>query len=402
MSSPVSARDVELAAAAIAGHVVRTPLIAAPRLSEQLGCELRLKLESLQVTGSFKDRGACYKLQQLAAAGTRGVAAASAGNHAQGVACHARRLGLSATIVMPVATPFSKVERTEAHGARVVLHGESLTEAQDRALALAAAEGLEFVHPYDDVAIVAGQGTVAKELLEDWPQVDCIVVPVGGGGLAAGMALLAKAARPDLRIVGVQSAGCPSMRAAMRGEAPPPLRTLTLADGIAVKRPGAITTPILARLLDDIVLVDETAIERAVQALAAQQKIVAEGAGAAAFAAVAAQPAAFAGKRVAAVVSGGNIDRRMLSTVLLRGLAGDGKAARLRIEIEDLPGTLSRVTRLIGDSGADIIDIAHERTFSGLPPRCAELDVLCETRGRAHVERIVELLRAAGFPARAL
>jgi len=403
MADPVTARDVDAAAAAIAGHVVHTPLVTATRLSEQLGCEVRFKLESLQMTGSFKDRGACHKLQLLARAAVpaRGVVAASAGNHAQGVAWHARRLGLSATIVMPQATPFSKVERTESHGAQVVLHGESLAEAQDHALGLAR-EGIEFVHPYDDPAIVAGQGTVAREILADWPAVDCLVVPIGGGGLIAGMALCSKAQRPQLRVVGVQTTACPAMHAAVRGDAPPQLRTLTLADGIAVKRPGRITTPLIARLVDDIVLVDEPAIERAVQLLASQQKIVAEGAGACAYAALLDDPASFVGKHVAVVVSGGNIDRRMLSTVLLRGLAHDGKIARLRIEIEDVPGVLARVTRLIGDTGADIIDITHERTFTKQPPRCAELDVTCETRGRAHVEALLALLHGQGFRAQLL
>ncbi len=401
MMEPVTARDIELAAAALVGRIVPTPLASAVRLSEQLGCELRFKLENLQITGSFKDRGACHKLQllQQGARPARGVVAASAGNHAQGVAYHARRLGLAATIVMPQATPFSKVERTEGHGARVVLHGESVAEAQDRALELGAAEDLEFIHPYDDPAIVAGQGTVAKEVLDAWPEVDCLVVPIGGGGLIAGMATWVKARRPDLRIVGVQTTSCPAMHAAVRNEPAPALRTLTLADGIAVKRPGRITTPIVARLVDDIMLVDDAAIELAVQILAAQQKVVAEGAGAAAFAALLADPAAFAGRRVAVVVSGGNIDRRMLSTVLLRSLARDGKVARLRIEIQDLPGVLSRVTRLIGDSGADIIDITHQRTFTRLPPRCAELDVILETRGQAHVDEILALLRGEGFPA---
>lgn len=399
-ASPTAA-DIERAAAAIAGKVVHTPLLPSPRLSEQLGCEVRFKLENLQITGSFKDRGACHKLQLLRARATPppGVVAASAGNHAQGVAYHARRLALPATIVMPQATPFSKVERTEAHGATVVLHGESVAEAQDRALELAQRDGLEFVHPYDDPAVVAGQGSAAREVLADWPAVDCLLVPIGGGGLIAGMALWAKAQNPHIRVVGVQTTLCPAMHAAVRGEPAPSLRTLTLADGIAVKRPGRITTPIVARLVDEILLVDEPAIERAVQLLASQQKIVAEGAGAAAHAALLADPRPFAGRRVAVVISGGNIDRRMLSTVLLRGLARDGKAARIRIEIQDLPGVLSKVTRLIGDTGADIIDITHQRTFSPLPPRCAELDVILETRGQAHVAEILERLQNEGFPA---
>jgi threonine dehydratase len=327
------------------------------------------------------------------------VIAASAGNHAQGVAFHARRLGLHATIVMPQTTPFAKVERTEALGAAVVLHGESLAEAYDHAQELAAARELHFVHPYDDPAIIAGQGTVAIELLDDHPELDTIVVPIGGGGLISGIALWAKHRAPHLRIIGVQTELCPSMHARIRGLPAPSLRTHTLADGIAVKKPGAITSEIIARLVDDIVLVDETDLESAVQMLVAQQKVVAEGAGATALAAVLRHGALFAGRNTAVVISGGNIDRRMLSTVLLRGLARDGKVARLRIEIQDLPGVLSRVTRLIGDTGADIIDITHQRTFTRLPPRCAELDVIVETRGQTHVAAILAVLHGQGFPA---
>ncbi|MBL8725976.1 MAG: threonine ammonia-lyase [Planctomycetes bacterium] len=400
----VTAQDVAAARSAIQSHVVRTPTVPAPRLGEPLGVRLWLKLENLQFTGSFKDRGSCLKLQRLAQAAEppRGVIAASAGNHAQGVAYHSRRLGLPAVIVMPKATPFSKVERTEALGATVVQSGESVTESYARAVEIAAEQGLAVVHPYDDPAIVAGQGTAAMELFEDRPEPDVLVVPIGGGGLAAGMALWAKHIRPQVRIVGVQTELCPSMHAALRGEAPPVLRTHTLADGIAVKAPGAVTTPILRALLDDVVLVSEADLERAVQLLAAQQKVVAEGAGAAAFAAVLARPEQFAGREVAAVVSGGNIDRRMLATVLLRGLERDGKVAKLRIEIFDQPGVLARVTQLIGASGADIIDITHQRLFTHLPPRQAELDVVMETRGRAHVDQILLTLEAAGFPAQLL
>ncbi len=401
MTAPITAVDIERAAAAICGHVVRTPLVPAPRLSAQYGCEVRLKLENLHNTGSFKDRGACYKLQQLKQEGVQGVVAASAGNHAQGVAWHATRQDLPATIVMPLTTPFSKVERTEAYGARVVLHGESVAEAQDRAHEIAEMEGFAFVPPYDDPQVIAGQGTCGREVLEDWPDVECVVAPIGGGGLLAGIAIWFEAHRPQARMFGVQTMGCPSMRAAVRGEEPGTLHTLTLADGIAVKRPGKITTPILARRCEDILLVGEAEIEHAVQTLASQNKVVAEGGGAVPLAALAQDPTRFQGKKVCLVISGGNIDRRMLSTVLLRGLARDGKVARLRIEIQDLPGVLSRVTRLIGDTGADIIDIDHQRTFSHLPPRCAELQVVLETRGQTHVERILQVLQREGFPARA-
>ncbi len=400
----VVARDVERAAEAIGSCIVRTPLVPSPRISQQLGCALSFKLESMQFTGSFKDRGSCLKLQQIRAnpTGASGVVAASAGNHAQGVAYHAKRLGIPATIVMPQATPFSKVERTEALGANVVLHGESLSDAQEKAQELVRDRGLLYVHPYDDVSIIAGQGTVALEMLQDQPDLDVLVAPIGGGGLIGGMSTWAKERFPRIQVIGVQTALCPSMHAAVRGLPAPTLHTNTLAEGIAVKRPGALTTPIIQCCVDDIVLVEEAAIEQAVQFLAVQLKVVAEGAAAAAFAAIQQDPARFAGKKVGVVISGGNIDRRMLSTVLLRGLRRDGKVARIRIEIHDAPGVLSRVTALVGATGADIIDITHQRVFSSLPPRSAELIVEMETRGRAHVEQILMELRAAGFPAQNL
>ena len=400
----VTAQDVRAAADAISSHIVRTPTVPAPRLGEPLGVRLVLKLESLQYTGSFKDRGSCLKLQRLAqqASPPAGVVAASAGNHAQGVAYHARRLGLPATIVMPRTTPFSKVERTEALGATVVQHGANLSESYEHAQVLREERGLEFVHPYDDPAIIAGQGTTAIELLEDQPNLDTLVVPIGGGGLLAGMLLWVRHVQPKMRVIGVQTEFCPSMLAKIRGEPQPLLHTHTIADGIAVKAPGVITSEIIKELVDDIVLVGETDLERAVQLLAAQQKVVAEGAGAAGFAALLRHPERFHDRDVAVVISGGNIDRRMLSTVLLRSLERDGKVARLRIEIHDQPGVLSRVTQMIGASGADIIDITHQRVFTHLPPRQAELDVIMETRGRAHVDQILLTLESAGFPARLL
>ena len=400
--STVTAEHVGAAADAIRRHVVRTPTVAAPRLGEMTQTRLALKLENLQYTGSFKDRGACLKLQRLAQAPQRpaGVIAASAGNHAQGVAHHAQRLALPATIVMPKNTPFAKVERTEGHGATVVLRGESLTESYAHALQLAADGGLEFVHPYDDPDVIAGQGTVAIELLEDAPTTDTVVVPIGGGGLIGGMSLWLKAQRPRMRVIGVQTALCPSMRAKLRGEPAPVLRTGTIADGIAVKAPGELTTPIVAAHVDDILLVTEAELETAIHVLASQGKVVAEGAGAAAFAAVLGNPDLFADHDVAVVVSGGNIDRRMLSTVLLRGLEHDGKIARLRIQIADVPGTLARITEMIGAAGADIIDIEHERLFVEVDGRQAELVVVMETHGAAHVGRILTSLRDAGFGAR--
>lgn len=400
----VTAQDVATAHGAIQNYIQHTPTIGAPRLSEMLGLQLSLKLENLQFTGSFKDRGSCYKLQRLAQAPEppAGVAAASAGNHAQGVAFHARRLGMKAAIVMPLTTPFSKIERTEGLGAEVLLRGESVAESTVHAKVLAAERGYAFVHPYDDPLIVAGQGTCGIEMLADRPQLDTIVVPIGGGGLCAGIATWCKHQKPSLRMIGVQTAMCPSMLAKVRGLPPPVLHTHTLADGIAVKTPGEIPAEIIGRLVDDILLVDETDIENAVQVLVAQQKVVAEGAGAAGLAAVIRHASSFAGRDVGVVICGGNIDRRMLSTVLLRGLKRDGKVAKLRIAINDVPGVLARVTQMIGASGADIIDIEHQRLFTGLAPRQAELDVVMETRGKAHVEQILATLQVAGFPAQSL
>ncbi|MCA8951491.1 MAG: threonine ammonia-lyase [Planctomycetes bacterium] len=395
----VTPDDIRAAADAIRDRVVRTPTIASARLEEVAGTRLALKLENLQYTGSFKDRGACHKLQRLAASPDRpsGVIAASAGNHAQGVAFHAHRLGLPATIVMPVNTPFAKIERTEGHGAEVVLRGESVSECSMIARELAAQRELEFVHPYDDDEIIAGQGTVAIELLEDRPDVDTIVVPIGGGGLISGIALWAKHRKPDIRVVGVQTELCPSMLARVRGEVRQ-LATHTLADGIAVKTPGEITSAIIAEHVDDIVLVGEADLENAIQLLVSHGKIVAEGAGAAGFAAILRHPEAFADRTVGVVICGGNIDRRMLSTVLLRSLKRDGKVARLRIQMHDVPGMLARITEMIGAAGADIVDIEHERLFVDLGARQAELVVVMETRGAHHVTRIVDTLRAAGFP----
>ncbi|MCR9248659.1 MAG: threonine ammonia-lyase [bacterium] len=396
----VTVTDIRTAADAIRPHVVRTPTIRSPRLDEFAQLRLALKLENLQFTGSFKDRGACHKLQRLASSDSppAGVIAASAGNHAQGVAHHAHRLGLPATVVMPVTTPFAKVERTEGHGAEVVLEGESLSECSAVALRLAKERNLEFVHPYDDPDIIAGQGTVAMEMLEDEPAIDTLIVPIGGGGLISGMALWARHVRPEIKIFGVQTEFCPAMQARIANR-DVQLRTNTLADGIAVKSPGDLTTPIIREHVDDILLVGESDLETAIQVLASHGKIVAEGAGAAGFAAALRHREHFEGRDVGVVICGGNIDRRMLSTVLLRGLERDGKVARLRIQLNDVPGTLGRITELIGATGADIVDIEHDRLFVDVGPRQAVLVAVMETRGPEHVERILTRLRDEGFPA---
>lgn len=398
----VTAADVEAAARAIAGAVLHTPTVHAPALSDMTGCELWLKLENLQDTGSFKVRGALNRLLALSDEQRRsGVITMSAGNHAQGVARHARRLGIPATIVMPRPTPFTKVERTEALGGKVVLEGETLAEAARHAHALAEREGLVFVHPFDDARVIAGQGTVGLEMLADAPGLDTLVVPIGGGGLISGIALAAKARNPDIEVIGVQAEANPSMHAALGGAesgAPGP----TLAEGIAVKTPGRLTLPIVRRLVSEVLLVGEAAIECAVNLLVDRQKIVAEGAAAAALAAVQRYPERFAGRRVGIVISGGNIDQRLLASILMRGLSRAGRMARLRIEINDAPGALARTAGIIAQGGGNIIEIFHQRLFMDVPVKMAEVDVLVETTDSGHIEDIVAALNAAGSPTRVL
>lgn len=397
----LAVRDVHAAAGAIAGSVIRTPTVPAPSLLP--GVDLALKLENLQVSGSFKARGALNRLLALDEAGrAAGVVAMSAGNHAQGVAWHARRMAIPATIVMPRATPFTKVLRTEALGATVVLEGDGLGEAEAHARDLAQARGLVFIHPYDDPLVVAGQGTVALEMLADRPDLETLVVPVGGGGLIAGMAVAARALKPSIRIIGVQAVGYATLVRAPAGPEPPPASLRTLAEGIAVKRPGTLTRPLIDSLVDDVVAVDEARIERAVEDLFEQAKVVAEGAGAAVLAAVAADPARFAAGPVGLVVSGGNIDNRLMASILMRGLVRAGRLARLRIEISDTPGILARVASLIGDHGGNIVEVYHQRLFQDVPVKYAEVDAVVEATDTAHVLRMIEALRAAGYPARQL
>lgn len=393
----VTLESIRDAAQALHGNVVRTPTVAAPRLGMRTGCELFLKLENLQFTGSFKDRGAYYRMAELDDdARRRGVVAASAGNHAQGVAYRAADLGIPATIVMPAATPFTKVERTEALGATIVLHGDSVAEATEHALELAEAHNLTMIHPFDDPRIIAGQGTIALEMLEDHPELETIVAPIGGGGLMGGIAVATKALRPDIELIGVQTEVCPAMVAAL-ADTTLPLNARTLADGIAVKRPGKHTIPLIRDHVDHIVVVPEIQLERAIQLLAREQNLVAEGAGAAAIAALLTDPDRFANKKVGAVICGGNIDARLLTNVLLRGLRREGRIGRLRIEISDQPGALGQVTAMVGKSSADIIEIAHHRLFSDAPAKSAILELVVETQGKKQFERLVSLLNEGGF-----
>ena len=394
--------DIRKAASRLRGQVIRTPLVPAARMSEVIGCELYLKLENLQRTGSFKDRGAYVRLVNLSPEeARRGVIAMSAGNHAQGVAYHARRLGIPATIVMPEFAPFSKVERTRSFGATVVLTGDTLDASAQAARAIAEERKLTFVHPYDDAVVIAGQGTIGLEILEDLPDVDTVVVPIGGGGLISGIALAMKDTNPGVHMIGVETELYPSMANALKGRSELPGGS-SLADGIAVKNPGKLTREIIARLVDDISIVPETTIETAINRLVEEQKIVAEGAGAAGIAAILHEPERFAGRKVVTVICGGNIDVRLLSGVLARGLVRDGRMVRLRIAIVDQPGTLAKIADVIGRSSANIIEVYHQRLFYDVPAKRADVDVVLETRNAEHVKEIIASLEASGFPTRAL
>lgn len=394
---------IRKAATQLAGAVIETPTVPSPRLSALAGTDVVLKLENLQHTGSFKVRGALVKLLSLdSAARERGVIAMSAGNHAQGVAYHCRRLGIPATIVMPRATPFTKVERTAALGANVMLEGETLTEAAAFARQKAAAQNLTFIHPYDDPLIVAGQGTVGLEMMLAAPDLDTLIVPVGGGGLIAGCAIAARALKPGIRIFGAQASLYPAMAARLRGTIDETGGGSTLAEGIAVKQPGELTGKLIKALVDDVLLVSESALERAVNAMLTEAKIVAEGAGAAPLAALLNETDRFRGRRVGLVVSGGNIDGRILASILMRGLARDGRIARLRVEITDAPGTLARVAGAIADAGGNIIEIYHQRLFQDVPVTRTDLDVVVETRNTRHLEEIIGRIEAAGLRVRLL
>jgi threonine dehydratase len=389
--------DIRSAASLLDGHIVRTPLVRAPALSEMLGCEIFLKLETQQATGAFKERGAVAKLTRLSSeARRRGLIAMSAGNHAQGVAFHAGHLGIPATIVMPEGTPNFKIDRTQRLGARVVLVGESVEEAAEAARDLASLEDLTFVHPFDDSSVIAGQGTIGLEMLQDDPALDCVVVPVGGGGLISGIATAVKACRPQAEVHGVEASLYPCMAAAL-GQVEAGPGGSTIADGIAVARPGELTRQIAARHLDRLIQVDEAALEAAVFTLVERQKLVAEGAGAAPLAAVAQDRERYRGRKVGLVVSGGNIDMRILSQVLGRGLARDGRLLSLRIQVDDRPGSLAEVTRVIADMGANIVEIFHHRDFFDVPVRRMQIDIVVETRNREHVTSLVKVLTGHGF-----
>jgi len=394
---PVTLDDIEAARRRLLGAIVETDCDWSRTLSEILGCKVWLKFENLQFTASFKERGALNRLSALSLdERARGVMAMSAGNHAQGVAYHARRLSIPATIVMPVNTPTVKVVNTRRHGAEVILHGETVEEAAAFAQSCGRERRLTFIHPYDDPLVIAGQGTIALEMLGAAPEIDTLVVPIGGGGLISGMATAAKALKPDLQVIGVQAKLFPSMYNLVKGGSLP-MRGDTLAEGIAVKAPGLVTAPIVRRLVDDILLVSEPQIESAVSLLINIEKTVVEGAAAAGLAAVCADRERFKGRNVGLVLCGGNIDTRLLASVLTRELAREGRLSQLTIDLADRPGQLAKVASLLGEAGANIVEVYHQRVFSDLPAKGALLEVVIETRDRGHLDETVARLRAAGL-----
>jgi threonine dehydratase len=396
-SLPVSYDDVVAAAGRIAGSVERTRSAHSRTLSHVLGCTVVVKFENLQFVAAFKERGALNKLAQLSPAErAAGVVAMSAGNHAQAVAYHATRLGIDATIVMPTSTPFVKVQRTRELGATVVLRGDDLAEAEAEAMRLVAEEGRTYLHPYDDAAVIAGQGTCALEMLSDHPDLDTIVVPVGGGGLLAGMAVAARHLRPDVELVGVQTERYPAMADRVHGGTSP-TGGPTIAEGIAVGQPGELTGRIIDALVDDVVTVSEEHVEEAMNLVLEIEKVITEGAGAAGIAALIEHRERFAGRNVGVVLSGGNVDPRLLASVIMRGLIRNGRLTRLHIEVPDVPGSLGSITTILGDIGANIVEILHQRMFVDLSARSAEIEVTVETLDHLHVERAVAALEHAGY-----
>jgi threonine dehydratase len=394
---PVTLEMIEAARGRVLGEIVETDCDRSRTLSQMLGCTIWLKFENLQFTASFKERGAINRLSVLSEEERRrGVIAMSAGNHAQGVAYVARGLGVPGTIVMPVSTPTVKVVNTRRYGAEVILHGENVEEAAAFAREHGQERRLTFIHPYDDPLVIAGQGTIALEMLGAAPEIDTLVVPIGGGGLISGMAIAAKALKPDIELIGVQAALYPSMYNTIKGEGLP-MRGDTLAEGIAVKAPGHVTAPIVRELVDDILLVAEPQIEHAVSLLINIEKTVVEGAGAAGLAAVCAHPELFKGRNVGLVMTGGNIDTRLLASVLTRELAREGRLTQLVIDLVDRPGQLAKVANLLGEEGANIVEVYHQRVFTALPAKGAVLEVVIETRDRAHLDETLSKLRAAGL-----
>jgi len=399
MSLPVSLTDIRAAAATIAGAVLRSPMRLSRTLSQITGAAVHLKFENRQFTASFKERGALNTLLSLTPQErARGVVAMSAGNHAQGVAYHAGRLGIPATIVMPVTTPFNKIKHTSDFGATVLVEGADLIEATAVARGIESGDGRVFIHPYDDLRVIAGQGTVGLEMLEEFPDLDALIVPVGGGGLIAGVAIAATSLKPGIEIYGVQSELYPAMRDALHGTAPAKHPTAqTVAEGIAVKSPGALTVPIIQATVADILIAREDAIEHALALILEIEKTLVEGAAAAALAALLAHPARFAGKKVGLVMSGGNIDMRLLSNLILRELVREDRILSLTVELEDRPGQLALVAALVGGAGGNILEVAHNRMMDGTPLKSARLGLVIEARDAAHAGEIRAALQGGGF-----
>jgi threonine dehydratase len=401
MDAPTKTRptldDIQTAAERIKGSVIRTPMMLSRTLSDIVDAEVWLKFENLQFTAAYKERGALNKLLQLSEAErAQGVVAASAGNHAQAVAYHGRRLGIPVTIVMPTSTPMIKVTQTEGHGANVVLHGERFDDAYTHALELEASQGYIFVHPFDDVAVMAGAGTVALEMIEDAPELDTLVIPIGGGGLISGIATAAKALKPGIMVVGVEAELYPSMKNVVDGEHGA-IGGDTLAEGIAVKEPGQLTRAIIADMVDRIDLVSENDIEHAVSMLVTIEKTVVEGAGAAGLAAILADPERFRGRKVGTTLCGGNIDTHLLANVLVRELVRCGRIARLRIAAQDRPGALAAITTKFFECGVNILETNHQRVFSRRPAKDTVIEVECEARDSQAIDTLVNRLEEAGF-----
>ena len=391
--------DIRQAANRLLGQVLETPCVESRTLSRITGAQVFLKFENLQFTASFKERGACNKLVQLTPReGERGVIAMSAGNHAQGVAYHAQRLGLRAVIVMPRFTPSVKVEGTRSFGAEIVLHGDTLDEARSHAVELAQAQGLTFVHPYDDEAVVAGQGTVGLEMLQAVPDLDTLLVAVGGGGLIAGIAVAAKALKPEIEVIGVQTLRFPNMFNAVKHQHLPQ-GTSTIAEGIAVGTPGKVAQDIIEKLVDDILLVDEGDIEQAIVMLLEIEKTLVEGAGAAGLAAMLKTPERFRGKKVGLVLGGGNIDPLLLAAIIERGMVRAGRLARIRVSARDVPGSLAKITATVADAGGNIDEVHHQRAFTTLAAQNVEIELVLQTRGREHIAAVLDALHDAGFTA---
>jgi threonine dehydratase len=396
----VSLKDIESAAKVIRGQVQETPFLASRTLSEITGAEIFLKFENHQFTASFKERGALNKLASLTPQQARkGVIACSAGNHAQGVAYHAQRLGIPAVIVMPRYTPYVKIEQTQKHGAEVILEGENFDGAKAHAIEMAVTRGLTLVHPYDDEKIIAGQGTCGLEMLRARPELDMLVVAIGGGGLISGISIAAKAMKPSIEVIGVEATRFPAMYHAMKGTQPE-FAASTIAEGIAVKEPGALTRDIIRDNVAEILLVDEGDIEQAIVLLLEIEKTVVEGAGGAPLAALLKHPERFRGKQVGLVLGGGNIDPLMLSEIIERGMVRAGRLARVLVELRDLPGSLAKVTACVAEQNANIEEVHHQRAFTALAVQNAEVDLVLKTRNHEHVRQIVDALQRCGFKAR--